>query len=276
MKGEVKKSTLIFLFIGICCWMSTAIYAQPNTLVMGTIKNKNNLVKTITLQINQRYYNNHVDVYTSNVLEDGSFAFAVEVKEAQYAMVEYSRNKALIYLEPNDSLIIDTDANAFQYALKFSGRSGKNNAFLYQYLKENPQELDPFKMLQYRKGSYWYSCAPDMNRLISSTPQRYFKSKMLLRKENALANLDAYVANNPNHLTPLFKEFLSTDILYNWAFHMMTYGHVFKGKHGVTDDFYSFMDEVPLNTTSIGNYWYREYLLAYICLLYTSPSPRDS
>ena len=45
---------------------------------------------------------------------------------------------------------------------------------------------------------------------------------------------------------------------------MMLYGHVFKGKHQVTDDFYDFIDEVPLNTTAIGNYWYREYLLAYI------------
>lgn len=249
----MQISTRIFLFIGICCCLSMSSYAQPNTLVVGKIENRNNLVKTIRLQINQRYYNNHVDLYTSNILEDGTFAFAVEVKEAQYAMVEYSRNKALIYLEPNDTLVLDADGNSFQYSLQFGGRSGKNNTYLYNYLKENPQELDPFKMLQYRKGKYWYACAPDMNQIISTTPQQQFKSKMLLRKENALSKLDFYASNYPDDLTPLFREFLSTDILYNWAFHMMTYGHVFKNKHSVTDDFYSFMDEVPLNTTSIGN-----------------------
>ena len=40
---------------------------------------------------------------------------------------------------------------------------------------------------------------------------------MLLRKEEALSNLDFYVSNNPKDLTPAFKEFLSTDILYNWG-----------------------------------------------------------
>ncbi|MEM8909799.1 MAG: TlpA disulfide reductase family protein, partial [Bacteroidota bacterium] len=248
--------------------LSTLLPAQPNTLVMGKISNKNSLINTIDLQVNTRYIDNNVERYSSNILEDGTFAFAVEMKTPQYVSLLYSRNKGLIYLEPNDTLYIDFDGGSFPFSMQFSGRSGANNTFLYQYFKENPQEWDPFKLTQYRKGTYWYSNSSDMNQLMQSTPEAAFQQKMTLRKANAFANLDFYVSNYPQKLTPAFREFISTEILYDWAYHMLLYGHVFKNKHSVSEAFYQFMDEVPLSSEAIGNYWYREYTLAQLAYHY--------
>ena len=250
--------TLILMFIGMFA------SAQTNTLIMGKIKNKNPLIKEIELQINMRYISNNVEVYTSNILEDGSFAFAVEVIQPQYANLSYSRNKGSIYLEANDTLYIDFDANSFPFSMEFSGRGGANNTYLYEYLEEHPLELDAFKMVQYRKGIYWYTNNPLMDKMMHSTPKEAFKKKMLLRKQKAFTNLDFYVENNPEKLTPDFKEFLSTEIIYDWAYHMLLYGHIFKGKHLVDETFFTFLDEVPLSNNFIGNYRYREFLMAIL------------
>lgn len=249
--------------------------AQANTLVTGKISNTNALIKIIDLQVNTRYIDNNIEQYSSNILADGTFAFAVEIKEPQYVSLTYSRNKGMIYLEPNDTLHINFDGLSFPFSMKFSGRSGNNNNFLYQYFKENPQEWDPFKFTQYRKGTYWYSNSPDMNRLMQSTPELGFKQHMSIRKEKAFALLDFYVDNNPNKLTATFKEFMSTEILYDWAYHMLMYYHVFKNKHRVSDEFYSEVSDVPLNGDVISNYWFRQFLLAHLGYLYEQSGEKE-
>ncbi|MEM9819846.1 MAG: TlpA disulfide reductase family protein [Bacteroidota bacterium] len=250
-------------------------WAQPNTLVTGKVSNPNALIKIIDLQANTRYIDNNIEKYSSNILADGTFAFAVEIKEPQYVSLTYSRNKGMIYLEPNDTLHIEFDGQSFPFSMQFSGRSGNNNTFLYQYFKAHPQEWDPFKFTQYRKGIYWYSNSPEMNRMMQSSPESTFQQKMALRKEKAYAALDFYVSNHPNQLTPTFKEFISTEILYDWAYHMLLYGHVFKNKHQVSNAFFSFVNEVPLNGDVIGNYWFREFLLAHLAYLYEQSGEKE-
>ena len=256
MKHYIVGLILLFLLISVNGW------TQANALVMGTIKNKNALIKVLDLQVNTRYIDNNVEVYSSNILEDGTFAFAVEVKEPQYVTLLYSRNKGLLYLEPNDTLFVDFDGGSFPFSMKFSGKSGPNNNFLYQYFKENPQEWDPFKLTQYRKGTYWYSSSPAMDKKMQSLRESDFKGRLALQKEKAFAALDFHVRNYPDDLSPIFREFISTEILYYWAYHMLMYGHVFKNKHSVSDAFYNFLDEVPNTTEVIGNYWFREFILA--------------
>ncbi len=252
---------LITLFV-LCLLASTITTAQPNTLVMGNIKNVS-LVDVIDLQVNQKYTSAKVDEYSSNVLEDGSFAFAVEIKEPQLAMITYSRNKALIYLEPNDTLYISAEANSFQYSLEFSGRGGYNNTHFFNYIKENPQELNLFNLVQYRKGTYWYSVSPQMDDWMISLDRERYTSKMRVRKERAQADFDFYAANHSGKITKDYKEFINSEILYDWAYHLLLYGNVFKNKYKIQDDFFDFLNEVPLQASQIGNYYYRHFLQAY-------------
>ena len=262
MTNWIRKTSLCTtVFIILFCAFS---FAQPNTLVMGKVKNKNSLINEIELRVNMRYISNNVEVYKSNILEDGTFAFAVEMIQPQYVNLVYSRNKGVVYLEPNDTVYIEFEATSFPLSMSFGGKGGANNTYLYSYFKDNPQEFNEFKMVQYRKGKYWYSNTPYMDKLIRSTHKAPLIEKMLQKKQKAFSKLDLQVKNHPGMLSPDFKEFLSTEIFYDWAYQMLLFGHVFKGQHDVQPSFFNFLDEVPLVNDYIGNYKYREFLLAYL------------
>lgn len=244
--------------------LAFAINAQENTLVMGQLYNIG-LVKEIEINVNEKYLNNDQVVYTAEVMDDGRFAFPVRINEPQLVTLIYSRNRAMIYLEPNDTLEIKADANSFPFSMTFGHRSGANNTQLKKYYEKNPPETDPFKLKQYRSGAtYWYVNTPAMdNMMLASTPDQ-FRRKMDIRKEEALSSFDFYVQNNQGALTQDFKNFLTNEIFYDWAYHMLLYGTVFKNKFGIKADFFDFLDEVPLQSESIGNYYYRHFLQAYL------------
>ena len=107
-----------------------------------------------------------------------------------------------------------------------------------------------------------------MDRLMLANIPRDFEQKMALRKEQAFSELDFFISNNPGALTPAFRNFIASEILYDWAYHMLLYGDVFRNRFGITEDFFDFLDEVPLQNESIGNYWYRQFLQAYLCFQY--------
>ena len=92
--------------------------------------------------------------YISNILEDGTFAFGINVREPQYATLIYSREKKLIYLEPNDTLGININGRSYPSNVLFGERGGGNNNFLAEYLKENPKELNQFKKYSSEKGFF--------------------------------------------------------------------------------------------------------------------------
>jgi len=83
----MKFFPYLLSFLVLFLFQNSSIQAQANTLVIGKIQNHNSLVKRVELRINNRYVNNEVEVYESNLLKDGTFAFAAEIKEPQYATV---------------------------------------------------------------------------------------------------------------------------------------------------------------------------------------------
>ena len=216
--------------LAILIWLghSQPITAQ-NTLVMGKIA-QYDLVKTIGLKVNQLYLTDHEDYYSSDIHEDGSFIFTIQINEAQLVSLKCANKEALLYLEPGDTLIINTDIPKFQSNLRFKGRGGANNQLLYAYFNDYPPELDPFKIIQHRYGNFWYGNSPRMEDLMLSSDPPSFTRYMLLKKEKALDLLQFYAKKNPA-ITDNFKAFLSTEIIYNWAYHMLLYGHVFTNKY---------------------------------------------
>lgn len=256
---KVLSYLAIFTFLWLYC--SQEAIAQ-NTLVMGAI-NERGPANTIDLQVNQYYLSDQNDSYTSNILTDGSFAFAVQINEPQLVYLKYANDKALLYLEPGDTLIVNTSANGFSDNLHFDGRSAANNQLLYAYFNENPPELDQFKMVQYRYGNFWYRNSPHMEDVMLTKDRSAFTRYMLLRKEKALDLLQAQIKDNPA-VSSDFKAFLKAEITYDWAYHLLLYGHIFKNKYALEKDYFDFMTEVPLDNNTIGNYWLRQYLLAFV------------
>ena len=238
------------------------VQAQPNTLVVGKVNNAK-FIKEIELSLNTLYLNNGVDVYTSRIIDDNTFAFAIEVKEPQIAILKYARNKGAIYVQPNDTLYIDCDANNFQYSFEFSGRLGSSNACLTEYLRMNPREMSIFNMTQYRQKLYWYQNSPKMDQAMLAMNQSGFENHMKKRKDKSLTHLAMYDANHPGKLTQEFKDFLKAEIQYDFAYHRLMYGHVFKNRYSLQESYFDFLEEVPLQNSQIGNDWYREFLVAY-------------
>jgi len=239
------------------------LQSQANTLIMGKVTNART-VKEIELSMNTQYLDNEHEVYFSNILADYTFAFAVEVKAPQLAILEYANNQAFIYLEPNDTVYIDTDAYSFQYSLSFSGKGGANNTFLAEYLKEHPREMSPFSMVQYRKGIHWFSNSPRMDNVMLDNAPNVFDRKMKLRKEGALSKLQFFSATPTNSLSQLFRQFMEAEIIYDWAYHTLLYGMVYKNKYGLTDQYLDICGEVSLQHEQLGSYYYRKFLMGWI------------
>ena len=254
----ITKKTIGCLSLMLCCFF---LQAQPNTLVMGKIKNAKS--KAIQLSLNKLFLTNNIEVYESKVIENNTFAFAVDVDEPQIAILEYARNQGVIYLEPNDTLYIECDAENFQYSFEFSGGLGADNNCFTEYIRKNPKEMSVFNMTQYKQKSYWYQNSPKMDELMLRMNQNLFDEHMKIRKSNAFAIMDSYQIDQPNALTKDFKEFMEADILYDFAYHKMLYGSVFKNRYGLTEEYMDFVNEIPLQNNQIGNEWYRQFLIAY-------------
>lgn len=254
----IKKLIYTFSFI----FFSVVLFAQPNTLVMGKIKNAK-MLKTIELRINKLYLNNAIDVYSSKILDDQTFAFAVEVTEPQMATLEYARNQGVIYLEPNDTLWIDCDANNFQYSFEFSMGLGEENNCWNEYIQQQPREMNLFSMVRYKQKKYWYQNSPQMDKaMLAKTPPQ-FENHMQSRLNKAKTILENNKNKAGDNLSESFQAFFKGDILYEFAYYKMLYGHVFRNRYSITDEYFDFVNEIPLQSNQLGSEWYREFLLAY-------------
>lgn len=257
---NIFTKKIIGLFSLLLC--ASFLQAQPNTLVIGKVNNAK-FIKEIELSLNTLYLNNGIDVYTSRIIDDNTFAFAIEVKEPQIAILKYARNKGAIYVQPNDTLYINCDANNFQYSFEFSGRLGSSNSCLTEYLQLNPREMSVFNMTQYRQKLYWYQNNPKMDKVMLAMNQSSFENHMKTRKEKSLVHLEKYDIAHPGKLTQEFKIFLKAEIQYDFAYHRLMYGNVFKNRYSLQEPYFDFLEEVPLQNDQIGNEWYREFLVAY-------------
>lgn len=235
---------------------------QANTIIKGKISNMSQ-VDVIELHVNQQYLNGKIDSYASNILEDGSFMFGIELNEHQVVLLDYSRNKAPLYLEPGDELTVNFDASSFQYSFKFQGSSAGNNELFYNYLKEFPMETNRFKMLQYRRGTFWYDVEPKMDRLMQTNQPAAFTGKLDIRREQMYSLLDFSMKNNPEKITPGFRAYMEAEAFYQNVYYKMLYGHIYKNKYKLDDTFFTFLEDVPVQNERVGNPWYRQFILAY-------------
>ena len=257
----------ILLLITVLLLSSISLTGQitdANTLVLGKINNRVSLEKEITIQVNVRYMTSDTEEYTSNILDDGTFAFGINVREPQYATLIYSREKKLIYLEPNDTLGININGGSYPKNVLFGERGGGNNNFLSEYLNENPKELNQFKKVQFRKEIFWYSTLPKQDKDMRNTTPETFNQKLQTKKDRAFAKMDLYRKNNANQLTPDFVNFMETEFMYDYAYNKLMFGHLYKGRYDLQDSYFEFLDEIPLVGGSIGNHLYRDYVLAVV------------
>ncbi len=256
-----------YLYIGIFFLFSSSLFAENNVLIHGKI-NHVELIKEIEIKVDERYINGTVDSYTVPLSGDNTFALRLEVKAPQRVQITYSRNTTEIYLEPFDTLYIDIDAQTFPYGLSFSGKGAENNLYFMKYNEENPRHKNQFEYMQYRSGIFWYFIPPRQDAMMKQMSKENYANSMILIRKKRLEALEKYEKENSNALSIMFQEFMRAEINYFFGYHILCYGNIFKTMHDVERDFYSLIYGLPLDNSQIGNYYYREYLKAYINHLY--------
>lgn len=260
--------------------LCTAVIAIPgyaqNTLIMGKMEDVN-LVREIEILVNEKFIDGKSKTYASKILDNNTFAFAVDIRVPQVVSLVYSRNYADIYLEPNDTLYIEANANSFQYSLTFKGRSGKNNNYYKKYRAAHPIEKNEFAYSNYKYGSFWYRNAPKIDQKMKTSNRDAFVKWMRFDKEHRQQDFNAFDQNQAGDFTDTFRAFIAAELEYEWAYHMLTYGNIFSKKHKLEPDYYEYLYDTPLQNNQIGSYYYRLYAEAYINHLYIwQENPIDS
>lgn len=252
----------------LCCLLFSALLsAQSTAFVSGQITNAH-LVKTIDIQVNQKYLNNDHSVYSSEITEDGGFAFELDIYEPILVTIVYSRNKTFLYLEPNDTLFINCDAQNFPFSVAFSGPAADNNQMVQSYFQQYPREMNPFKMVQYRQGNFWFANNPQMEEWMNQWAPPTFVQQMDNRRKEA----EQFLLNKRRRFSGLSENcwmFLEAELEYDYAYHRLLYGHVYKNKYQIGDSYFDFLSQTPTQHRQTGNYWYRQFLLAYVSHLAT-------
>ena len=251
-----------FIVFNLLFFWSFSAYSQANVKLTGNVIGASATQK-VEVTVNEKYLNGDITSYTGTLDQNGGFSFDLNIKEPQLVSLRYNQKRALIFLQPDTDLHVEANAASFPTGMYFGGESGKDNTYLASYYQKFPPELNQFKMKQYQTGDYWYINTPQMDKLMLNNPTASFRSKMDERKNKAQQNIDIHVEHHPDALSRGFVEFINTEILYDWAYHLMLYGVVFKNKYGITDSYFDFLMETPININSIGNYWYREFLKGF-------------
>ncbi len=232
-----------------------------NAIVTGRISGDR--AKKIELRVDQTWYDNTTVRYESEVDEQGRFAFAVNMEAPQEVTLHYARNAATIYLEPGDSIHISAEAGAFQYSMQFFGRGAANNKFLARYNKQFPFVDEPFKMQQYKKNILWYKVHEDEARKMNMMSPAQYKEQRRKIKQQRYLYLESY-EKQYGLVSDQFRQYITAEINYEWAYNMLLYGYAFGNKHKLDGSWFDFMRDITVNNPQLGSKMYRRYLIGFI------------
>jgi peroxiredoxin len=230
-------------------------------LVAGTLKNAAPGLR-IEVFVPHAYLDGRDNAYRGELNGQQQFSIEVEVPMPQMVLLQCGDDRLPIFLAPDDTLLVRADAFQFPLAVNFGGKAAANNRLFQQFLQENPQDYNEFNNLRFKIGQYWASVEEPMNSRMEALAPQDFKAWQDSTKARAFALLDDFVGKNPGALSPAFADWMAAEITYAWAYHLVFYGQVYAGRHGVTPDFFDFLYEAPTISEQIGSAWYRQFLLA--------------
>lgn len=216
----------------------------------------------IELRAPHYYLDGKADAYKIQLDANLQFTFNVMVPEPQLVFLVYNEDKLPIFLSASDTLMIRADAFKFPLVVQLGGSGAANNRFLFQYLQENQQDFNDFNNLRFKIGAWWAGVEETMNRFMEELGPADYKAMMDQRKLSSFAMLDDFSAMNSGALSADFSEWISNEIIYSWAYHLIVYGHVYAGRHQIQAEFFDFLFEAPTISAMIGSDWYRQFLLA--------------
>jgi thiol-disulfide isomerase/thioredoxin len=227
--------------------------------ITGTFKNATP-GERIIVTVPHYYVDGRSDTYWAELDDQLSFAIKAELPEPQLAFLSYNEDRLPIFLEPGDTLNIRADVFQFPIIVNFSGRGGANNRLLQQYFRANPPDWDELNNIRFKIGQWWGVVEMPMNENMEQLAPPEFKGYMDARRATASTLLDGFSAKHPGALTPAFFDWMTAEITYNWAYHLLFYGQVYGNRWQIQPEFFDFVNEAPTVSNAIGSDWYRHFL----------------
>ncbi|MEM7103516.1 MAG: TlpA disulfide reductase family protein [Bacteroidota bacterium] len=251
-----------YLYLLMSLMSSSAILAQGTATITGHIRNS--VARVVEVEVDEKDFKNQKSLIPVRLDETDFFTFNISIDRPQVVYIVYARNKAEIFVEPNGEVHVEFDANSFQYSMQYSGDGGPNNRFLAEFRQKFPQEKNPFKLAGYRKGIIHYQVESKLDGSMRKLDEVSFLREMNREKEKQLLELDLHQSSY-NDLSSSFRNYLWSEIQYEWAYKLLIYGYAFGQLHRVSPTFWDFLYEAPVdNKEALASPNYRKFLKGYI------------
>lgn len=232
-------------------------------LVTGMVRNASPGA-SVAIEVPHYYLDGRTGHFRGNLDGQLQFSMQVDVPEPGIAFFLFNDDRLPIFLGNDDTLSLKTDIFQFPITVSFGGKNGGNNRVFQEYLKQNQLDFNEFNNIRFKIGQTWVIVEEPVNSLMESLSPEFFKSVMDARRTTSQTILDDFAQQNPEALTPEFSEWLSTEILYSWAYHLLVYGHVYGGKNAIQPEFFDFLFDAPIISNTIGSEWYRQFVIAFM------------
>jgi thiol-disulfide isomerase/thioredoxin len=208
---------------------------------------------------------NNASIEYASKVQNGAFfkIDSIDIEEARVVVLEYAHNKMELFLEGNDSLHVEFDADQMYMTPKFAGKGAINNQCFYDYRGLNREEANLFNSTTFRKGIHTYMILSDLDDMMRGLSRTGFEDKMNKERKEKQGIIDHFEANK-GKIGEGFRQWMWAEINYDWAYKMLVYGYAYGNKNNLTEDYWRWSALVPLkNDRMLGNEKYQRYILAY-------------
>lgn len=248
----------------VCCLIAGMILigvapAQGRTIVSGIMKNAAS-GDPIQLYVPHFYIDNESSRFKTTINSRQEFSIEADITDPQVAFLIFDDDQIAVFLEPDDTLLVKSDLFQFPLSVSFGGRAGANNRLLKEYSAMAVTDNNEFNNVRFKVGQWWFGIESDVNETMLVMDPPSFKIWADSLKKSTFDALDRYVTQQPNEITPAFREWMEAEGLYTWAWHLLMYGQVYKNRYSIEEPFFEFLYEAPVISTAVSNEAYRQFV----------------
>ncbi len=209
-------------------------------------------ITTISGTINMAPYPNIIISDDKNFFEaqltNGQFSISPEIDLPAIYTVHYGRERANIFINPGDSVILNAEGQRFGWSLTIQGKLASENAFLLEKVKLDRDRFS-MKVKDFMLEEAEFIAAMDYT-----------------RKQNQ-SEFDK--AAKEKKFNPEFISLMNKEILYEWATDRINYKqyHQFYNKvedHQLSENYYDFLKDITFDDgTLMGSPQYKTFITNY-------------
>lgn len=239
----------------------SSLSSQELCYLYGQFKEKN-LALHCHVRVDQRDYDGLLNNYEVELSGNDPFWIPFYLDRPQEIKLIYARNEMKIFVEPGDTVYIDIDPDSFLYNSSLKGSNGRKNEILNNFYSSNNSPQRRSDRLQFKYGDFWYHTSVTINNWMREMDGQSFLKHMSERKLKWHRYLIDQQTKYPEAFDKELESILSSEIYFDWAYHMLVYTTSYAGRHGLDSSYIDFMEEVDVSLGHLVSQQFRRYLMA--------------